>query len=69
MGNDDTISWRGRRYQIPAEQAKPRMRKAAVRFEQRPDGELWLRWQNAWQNAGKPMAPYFAESGELSKLR
>ena len=44
VGNDYTISWRGRRYQIPAEQAKPRMRKAVVRIEQRLDGELWLRW-------------------------
>ena len=47
VGNDYTISWRGRRYQVPAEQAKPRMRKAAVRIEQRLNGELWLRWQQA----------------------
>jgi len=44
IGNDYTISWCGRRYQIPAEQAKPRMRKAAVQIEQRLDGALWLRW-------------------------
>ena len=45
VGNDYTVAWRGRRYQIPAPQARPRMRKAAVRVEQRLDGALWLRWQ------------------------
>ena len=45
VGNDYTISWHGRLYQIPAEKAKPRMRKTAVRIEQRLNGELWLRWQ------------------------
>ena len=65
VGNDYTISWRGRRYQIPAEKAKPRMRKAAVRIEQRLDGELWLRWKEGtirlrecleaeWTAAGDP---------------
>ena len=44
VGNDYTICWRGRRYQIPARQAQPRLRKAAVRVEQRLDGTLWLRW-------------------------
>jgi transposase len=47
VGNDYTVSWRGRRYQIPPEQAKPRIRKAAVRIEQRLNGELWLCWQQA----------------------
>ena len=65
IGNDYTISWRGRRYQIPAEKAKARMRKAAVRIEQRLDGELWLRWNQGtirlrecleaeWTAAGDP---------------
>ncbi|MFQ5724026.1 MAG: ISNCY family transposase [Terriglobia bacterium] len=44
IGNDYTVSWQGRRYQIAAGEAKPRMRKASVRVEQRLDGELWLRW-------------------------
>ena len=39
VGNDYTISWHGRLYQIPAEKAKPRMRKTAVRIEQRLNGE------------------------------
>lgn len=43
--NDYTISWHGQRYQIPGEAAKPRMRKAGVRIEQRLNGELWMRWQ------------------------
>ena len=42
---DYTVRWQGRRYQIPAREAKPRMRKASVRVEQRLDGELWLRWR------------------------
>ena len=65
VGNDYTISWRGRRYQIPAEKAKPRMRKAAVRIEQRLDGGVWLRWKEGtirlreclaaeWTAAGNP---------------
>jgi hypothetical protein len=43
VGNDYTIAWRGKRYQIPAGQAKPRMRKQRVQIEQRLDGGLWLR--------------------------
>ena len=45
VGNDYTVRWQRRRYQIPAREAKPRMRKASVRIEQRLDGELWLCWQ------------------------
>ncbi len=45
VANDYTVAWRGHLYQIPAEKAKPRMRKTAVRIEQRLDGELWLRWK------------------------
>lgn len=43
--NDYTVAWHGQRYQIPAAEAKPRMRKAAVRIEQRLNGELWMRWK------------------------
>lgn len=46
VSNDYTIAWRGKRYQIPAGQAKPRMRKQRVEIEQRLDGGLWLRWGN-----------------------
>jgi hypothetical protein len=45
VSNDYTISWRGKRYQVPVEQAKPRMRKQRVQIEQRLDGGLWLRWR------------------------
>lgn len=46
VGNDYTVSWRGKRYRIPAQQAKPRMRKEAARIEERLAGALWLRWQD-----------------------
>ena len=45
VSNDYTIAWRGKRYQIAVEQAKPRMRKQRVQIEQRLDGGLWLRWR------------------------
>jgi biotin operon repressor len=44
-GNDYTISLWGKRYQIPAELAQPRMRGRKVEVEQRLDGGLWVRWQ------------------------
>ena len=44
VANDYTLAWRGKRYQIPAGQAKARMRKQRVELEQRLDGGLWLRW-------------------------
>lgn len=45
VGNDYTVRWQRRRYQIPVREAKPRMKKVSVRIEQRLDGGLWLRWQ------------------------
>ena len=44
VNNDYTLAWRGKRYRIPAGQAKARMRKQRVELEQRLDGGLWLRW-------------------------
>ena len=44
VNNDYTIAWRGKRYQLPAGQAKARMRKRRVQIEQRLEGGLWLRW-------------------------
>ena len=44
VNNDYAIAWHGKRYQLPAGQAKPRMRKQRVQIEQRLDGGLWLRW-------------------------
>jgi len=46
VGNDYMIAWRKQHYQIPAEQAKPRMRKQTVQIEQRLDGGMWLRWSD-----------------------
>lgn len=45
VSNDYTVSWQGRRYQIPAEQLRPRMRGAKVRVEKRLEGELVARWE------------------------
>lgn len=47
VANDYTIRWRSRRYQIPREQARPRMRQAPLRVEQRLDGTLVARWKEA----------------------
>lgn len=46
VANDYTISWLGQHYQISLEQAKPRMRKAKLRVEQRLSGERVARWEN-----------------------
>lgn len=46
VANDYTISWLGQHYQIPLEEAKPRMRKAKLRVEQRLTGEVIACWQN-----------------------
>ena len=46
VANDYTISWLGQHYQIPLDQAKPRMRKAKLRVEQRLSGELVACWQD-----------------------
>jgi biotin operon repressor len=60
VSNDYTIAWRRKRYQIPAEQAKPRMRKQTVQIEQRLDGGMWLRWadrQIELKECLEPVAP------------
>jgi hypothetical protein len=44
VANDYTLQWLGKRYQIPASQVRPRMRKAKLRVEQRLSGELVARW-------------------------
>jgi transposase len=46
VANDYTISWLGQHYQIPLAQAKPRLRKAKLRIEQRLSDELVARWEN-----------------------
>lgn len=46
--NDYTVSWLGRKYQLPAEHLRPRMRGAKARVEWRLDGELVARWEQ-WE--------------------
>lgn len=45
VGNDYTVSWHGRKFQIPLAEAQPRMRGQRVRVEQRRNGELWAVWR------------------------
>jgi hypothetical protein len=45
VGNDWTVSWGGQLYQIPREAARPGVRSAAIRVEQRLDGSIWARVQ------------------------
>lgn len=45
VANDYTISWLGQHYQIPLEQARPRLRKARIRVEQRLDGRVIGRFE------------------------
>lgn len=47
IANDYTLSWFGKRYQIPASQVRPRMRKARLRVEQRLNNELVARWEGS----------------------
>jgi transposase len=46
--SDSTVRWLGNRYQIARDEVKPRMRKAALRVEQRLDGTLVARWQRKY---------------------
>ena len=48
VANDYTLSWMGQHYQIPLEEARPRMRKARLRVEQHLSGEVMARWQDRW---------------------
>ena len=44
VGNDNTVSWRGRRLQIPASPFRPHFVKAKVRLHEYPDGAVTLFW-------------------------
>jgi transposase len=44
VGNDNTVSWRGRRLQIPASRLRPHFVRATVRLNEYPDGALALFW-------------------------
>ena len=45
VGNDDTVSLGGQRYQIPRAAIRPRMRRNRIRLERRLDGRLMGRWE------------------------
>ncbi len=48
IGNDYTLSFAGRRYQIPRSQVRAGMRHQRIRVELRLDGELKARYQGAY---------------------
>ncbi len=48
VGNDYTVQWRRRRYQIERSQIMPGLRHAAVRIEQRLDGSMAVRYQDRY---------------------
>jgi hypothetical protein len=67
VGNDYTLSWKGKRYQIPASQAKPRMRQAKVRIEERLDGSLVVLWHGVAIQLGECAPPaLFAPESPLA---
>ena len=44
VGNDNTVSWKGRRLQIPESSLRPHFVKATVRVHEYPDGTVSLFW-------------------------
>jgi hypothetical protein len=46
VANDYTVSWLGQHYQIPLEQARPRLRKARIRIAQQLDARVIGRFEN-----------------------
>jgi transposase len=44
VGNDNTVSWKGRRLQIPESSWRPHFVKATVRVHEYPDGTVSLFW-------------------------
>jgi transposase len=44
VGNDNTVSWRGRRLQIPKSPLRPHFVRASVRLHEYPDGAIALLW-------------------------
>ena len=44
VGNDNTVSWRGRRLQIPASRLRPHFVRVTVRLDEYPDGAVALFW-------------------------
>ena len=44
VGNDNTVTWRGRRLQIPPSRLRPHFVRAKVRLHEYPDGAVALFW-------------------------
>ena len=44
VGNDNTVTWRGRRLQIPPSRLRPHFARARVRVHEYPDGAVALFW-------------------------
>jgi hypothetical protein len=44
VANDNTVSWRGRRLQIPASRLRPHFTRAKVRLHEYPDGGVTIFW-------------------------
>ena len=44
VGNDNTVSWKGRRLQIPESSLRPHFVKATVRIHEYPDGTVSVFW-------------------------
>ena len=44
VGNDNTVTWRGRRLQIPPSRLRPHFVRAKVRLREYPDGAVALFW-------------------------
>ena len=63
VANDYTVAWAGRRWQIPRQAVRPGLRRSTIRIEQRLDGTLQARIQDAFveltrcEAAAKAMAP------------
>jgi transposase len=74
--NDYTIGWEGKFYRIDRRDVRPGMRKATVRVEQRLDGGLAVRFQDAYVRVSRcapPLAgvrpPEIAEREEPQQTR
>jgi transposase len=68
IGNDYTLSFAGRRYQIPRSEVQPGMRRQRVRMELRLDGELKVRYQGRYVEIQECRAGLIPTETKKSKL-
>lgn len=45
VGNDYTVKWKGKQYQLAVESLRPRMKKSRIRVEERLNGQLMVQWE------------------------